>query len=139
VSAAFVHADGEPVSPFDRLAATERPLSEVLGDLRTRGFDGDIVAERDAIPPGLCCRRCGRRFFADHVEVVEVHRFEGPTDPEDEALLLALRCPRCRGAGTLVTAYGPSVSADEAELLAALSTRATRSPRQPEKPPVLHN
>lgn len=113
--------------PFDLLAATEDTVVATLERLRSEGFVADFVLEPEDIPPGLWCRACGRRHLPTRTTVVEVHRFEGPTSPEDEALLLALICPRCGAKGTTVTAYGPAASGNEAALLRALAARATAS------------
>lgn len=109
--------------PFDRLAATEDTVVATLARLRDEGFVGEFVLEPDDIPPGLWCRSCGRRHLPERATIAAVHRFEGPTSPEDEALLLALVCPRCSAKGTVVTGYGPAAAPEEAELLVALATR----------------
>lgn len=95
-----------------------------MARLRAGGFAGEFVLEPEDIPPGLCCRSCGRRHLPERTTIAEVHRFEGPSSPEDEALLLALVCPRCGAKGTVVTGYGPLAAPDEAGLLAALGGRA---------------
>lgn len=116
-------------SPFDRLAAAEDTVVETLARLRSGGFLGEFLLEPEDIPPGLWCRSCGRRHLPERATIVAVHRFEGPSSPEDEALVLALVCPRCDAKGTVVTGYGPTAAAEEAELLAALGARAaTRFP-----------
>jgi len=121
---ADISPDAGP-GPFDLLTATEDTVVATLDRLRSEGFVAAFVLEPEDIPPGLWCRACGRRHLPTRTTVVEVHRFEGPTSPEDEALLLALVCPRCGAKGTAVTAYGPSASGNEAELLRALAARAT--------------
>ena|SRR5579864_9171627 len=47
-------------------------------------------------------------------------RFEGASDPDDESIVLALRCPVCGTRGVLTTAYGAMLSGPEAVALAAL-------------------
>jgi hypothetical protein len=112
-------------SAFDRLAVTEDTIVGTLARLREDGFVGDFVLEPEDIPPGLWCRSCGRRHLPERTNIAAVHRFEGPSSPEDEALLLALVCPRCGAKGTVVTGYGPIAAPEEAELLSALGTRAS--------------
>jgi hypothetical protein len=118
-------ADGATPAPdaFDRLAVSEDTLVQTLTRLRADGFVGEFVLEPDDIPPGLCCKSCGRRHLPERTMISAVHRFEGPSSPEDEALLLALVCPRCGARGTVVTAYGPLAAPEEAELLAALAVQ----------------
>jgi len=125
MATASVDDDLHEPGPFDRLAATEDTVVATLDRLRDAGYATDFVLEPDDIPPGLLCRACSRRHLPARTTIVEVHRFEGPTSPEDEALLLALVCPRCGAKGTTVTAYGPVATAHEAELLTALAARAT--------------
>lgn len=48
-------------------------------------------------------------------------RFEGPTDPGDEAIVLGVRCADWGVKGVVVSAYGPDVDPDEAAILLALT------------------
>lgn len=118
---------GEPASPFDRLAISEEPLAEVMARLEREGVDGKLVVEPNAIPPGVCCRACGRRHLPRRLRVLQAHRFEGPSSPDDEAILLVLQCPTCRTRGALVSAYGPTATAEEAEVLAGLGSAYART------------
>lgn len=52
--------------------------------------------------------------------VTEVVRFEGNSDPADEAIILAVATRQGEPIGTVTTAYGPAASADEAEVLGHL-------------------
>ena len=55
---------------------------------------------------------------AAHFTIEKVFRFEGDSDPGDEAIVLGVFCPDCDARGTVVSAYGHG--ADPA-LLARLS------------------
>lgn len=121
------HPEEAPAGPFDRLAATEESVADVLARLRAEGFDGDVVFEPEDIPPGLFCRSCARRHLPARAMVHQVHRFEGPTSPEDEAIVVAVTCPRCGARGALVTAYGAAATAEEADLHVALAGRIERT------------
>jgi hypothetical protein len=48
-------------------------------------------------------------------------RFEGPSDPGDEAIVLGVTCPDWGRRGVVVSAYGPDVDPEHAELLLALT------------------
>jgi len=48
-------------------------------------------------------------------------RFEGPSDPGDEAIVLGVRCPAWGSKGVIVSAYGPDADPEEAALLVALT------------------
>lgn len=71
---------------------------------------------------GLHCDACGETHLVGAVEVDHVLREEGASDPDDEAIVVGLTCPACGARGTLVAAYGPGASREEAEVLRALPT-----------------
>ena len=48
-------------------------------------------------------------------------RFEGPSDPADEAIVLGVRCPEWNSKGVIVAAYGPDADPEEAQILIALT------------------
>jgi hypothetical protein len=54
----------------------------------------------------LYCDAGGVRHRITGAQVVRVYRFEGPSDPDEEAVVYALRCPECDADGTLVSAFG---------------------------------
>ena len=58
--------------------------------------------------------------------VEEIERFEGASDPQDEAVLFALRCETHGTRGTYVVAYGPNVDALDAEMVRRLTDRRQR-------------
>ena len=117
----------EPVSPFDRLAASEEPLSAVVSRLQRSGLEGTFAVEADVIPPGVRCRTCAHRHLPRRLRVREAYRFEGPSSPEDEAIVVVIECPVCGAAGVLVSAYGPAASAEEADVLAELGAAYERT------------
>ena len=69
------------------------------------------------------CPVCDRQLSDTDLEVVEVHRFEGESNPDDESIVVAVACRSCGWRGVLVSAYGSSASNEVAEFLTAL--RAT--------------
>ena len=58
----------------------------------------------------------------DEVVVEHTFRFEGPSDPADEAIVLGLLTPDGRR-GVVVSAYGPDADREETLLLAGLAGR----------------
>jgi hypothetical protein len=54
------------------------------------------------------------------LKVVEIVRFEGTSDPSDEAVMVAVANRDGAPVGTFTTPYGPLASADEAAILAHL-------------------
>ena len=59
-------------------------LSEAVSGLRQRGYDLDFNLEENC----LVCH--GDRFDITRFEITEFHRFEGDTDPSDEAVVYAI-------------------------------------------------
>lgn len=53
-----------------------------------------------------------------HLTIERVFRFEGDSDPADEAIVIGVFCPDCNARGTVVSAYGHGADPD---LLARLS------------------
>ena len=78
--------------------------------LEAQGFSSDFEVSAD----GVHCGACGTLHAPVALEVVHRFRFEGPTDPADEAVVLGVRCPTCGALGIVVSAYGPD--ADDALL-----------------------
>jgi hypothetical protein len=97
----------------------ELDLSAVVDDLTARGWVEEFAA-RDGL---LVCGPCGHSVAPGDVRIDEVLRFEGESDPDDEAAVFALTCPACGVRGLYVVAYGPSMSGDDADVVAHLSRR----------------
>jgi hypothetical protein len=74
----------------------------------------------------LRCDACGTNHGVARAEVVRVYRFEGPSDPDEEAVVYALRCPVCGAGGTLVSSFGPSADPELADHLVMLDERFRR-------------
>jgi len=98
----------------------EHTITEILQLLAERGYTSSFRIEDDTIPPGLYCGHCHHHVLPRRVTVDETWRFEGATDPGDEAILLAFSCPRCQAPGTLLCTYGPNTGPAEAEVIAQL-------------------
>jgi len=94
-------------------------VAEATERLRRAGFDGHWTA----VDGGrLRCSACGGEFAAGAVTVEEIVRFEGVSDPGDEAILYALTGP-CGDRGVYVAAYGPDASPADVEAETALRMR----------------
>ncbi len=91
-------------------------LADELGTLRSAGYTRDFAAR----PDGLRCSTCGHTHDPVAAKVDRVVRFEGASDPDDEAILLALTCTACRAHGVLIAPYGPASSGPEAAVIAHL-------------------
>lgn len=108
--------DMEPVpgAPSDNTTA----VSE-LDELRRQGYAADFVV-RDG--GRVCCPACDACVEPGDLAVDVFRRLEGASEPDEMSAILALTCPRCRTRGSLLVAYGPHASADEAELLRRVPT-----------------
>jgi len=76
-------------------------LTEALNDLKKRGYTYDFNLKNSVLE----CAALDRLLHPAAFEVDEVYRFEGMTDPDDEAVLYAIRTSDGLH-GTLVSAYG---------------------------------
>jgi hypothetical protein len=91
-------------------------LSEASERLQARGF-----AESFAARAGRLATSSGERTFRpDELDVVEMLRFEGASDPADASILFALQTPDGSVRGLYSAVYGPSVSPEDAEVIQAL-------------------
>jgi hypothetical protein len=91
-------------------------LSDAITRLRGQGYSVDFAAVSGG---SLRCTDCGADFEAAEMRIEEIVRFEGASDPGDEAILFALR-GRCDHAGVYSAAYGPGATRADAEVAAGL-------------------
>ena len=95
-------------------------VTEAVDDLRADGYQVDFSVAEGGM---LRCDQCGTLHDPHEAQVDRIARFEGETDPGDEAIVFALTCSGCQLKGTLVSAYGASVSPEEAAVVTGLSGR----------------
>jgi hypothetical protein len=88
-------------------------VSEALQQLRSQGFTVDFNIEDNV----LACEK--GKFAADDFDVTDVYRYEGNTDPADEATVYAIQS-KSGVKGVLVTGYGMSAENTSPELLKKL-------------------
>lgn len=111
-----------PQEPAPEAAPSGETLSDVVNDL-TAAYGDDLRFDGGE----LHCAQCGQTHDTKAAEVEQVRRFEGPSDPADEAIVLGLRCPHCGAGGVLVSAYGPDADPSLAEAFTYLASRARHS------------
>ena len=80
-------------------------LSEALRRLERRGFRSAFRAT----PEGSLALEGGKPIAPETLVIDETVRFEGESDPEDEAVVFALRSQDGRLRGTFVAAFGPQM------------------------------
>jgi hypothetical protein len=94
----------------------ERTMLTTINEWRAAGYGADFVI----VDTVLRCRQCNDTHDPRTAQILDVARFEGESNPDDEAAVYALQCVHCGTRGILVTAYGPSSSAEEADVVVAL-------------------
>jgi hypothetical protein len=109
-----------PEEPAPVAAPSAGTLTEGVAELAALGYGEDLRFEGGA----LVCRRCGEAHGTDAADVEQVRRYEGQSDPGDEAILLGLRCPHCGAQGSIVSSYGPDADPALAEAFTYLAGRA---------------
>ena len=78
-----------------------KSMTEAVEDLRQRGFTTDFAVAKE----GGQVTAADRTFTSDDLTIVEHHRFEGVSDPDDSSVVYALESSNGLK-GLLVDAYG---------------------------------
>ena len=89
-------------------------VSAAVNGLKARGYVTDFNLEENC----LVCEDA--RHELDDFEIVEVYRFEGDSDPADEAAVYGIESRKGKK-GVLVTGYGTSAEGVSAEMARKLS------------------
>lgn len=76
-------------------------VTDAVNGLKKRGFDTDFNLTENCI----VCN--GHKFSPNDFEIVEVYRFEGNSDPGDEAVVYGIESTNGMK-GVLITGYGAS-------------------------------
>ncbi len=91
-------------------------LTQAIDRLRNDGYGADFFATEDG---KLGCRGCGTIEDPAAMQIDATVRFEGTSNPGDEAILIALTCASgCRGLYS--AAYGPSAPPADVAVLQRL-------------------
>src|SRR5947207_10304459 len=89
-------------------------VTAAIEGLKERGYSKDFNLEEN-------CLVCDdNKYHPEDFEIVEVYRFEGDTDPADEAVVYAVEGKNGEK-GVLVSGYGPSAESISAEIARKLS------------------
>ena len=91
-------------------------LSETMEALRKEGYIEDFNLQQDCLE----YREGQFKVFADEFKIDGFYRFEGQTDPADEAILYAISSENHAIKGLLVSGYGVYTEGVTDELLAKL-------------------
>ena len=82
-------------------------LAQTMSGLKNEGYTMDFNIHDECI----VCHQNQARLSPDDFEIDKVYRFEGESNPDDEAVLYALSSSKFGVKGLLVNGYG--ISADE--------------------------
>ena len=93
-------------------------VSEAVNELKRRGYTVDFNIEAEK----LIGKATGHALSPNEFEITEVYRFEGETDPADEAVVYAIES-RHGVKGVLVNGYGPEADLASNELVKKLKER----------------
>lgn len=92
------------------------PLRTVQARLEAAGFVADLVAFEGL----LHIAGTQTSYSPDQVRVVETARFEGTSDPDEEAILMAVATVDGEPIGLYVTPYGPEMSPEDVTVVQQL-------------------
>jgi len=88
-------------------------VSTALEELRKQGFTVDFNLQENSLVYG------DNRLKAEDFDIVDVYRYEGNSDPGDEAAVYAIQS-KTGVKGVLVTGYGASEDMFSTEILSKL-------------------
>lgn len=77
-------------------------LSETVNGLRSEGYTLDFNIQQEC----LVCHQNDTSLSPDDFEIDAVYRFEGQSNPDDEAIVYAISSPKYGVKGVLVNGYG---------------------------------
>jgi len=114
------HADGP--DPASEIAPDS--VAAALALLDSEGYGGELSVRGGHVH----CSVCGEGWAPVAGVVERIYRFEGPSDPDEEAMVLALHCAVCGAKGVLVSGYGPSADPDDIDVIVALTDGRPTAP-----------
>ncbi len=92
-------------------------VSLALNSLKARGYTTDFNIAFDK----LTCSETNACLSPGEFEITEVYRFEGESNPSDEAVVYAVESKDGKMKGSLVNAYGVYADAMSDEMIKKLS------------------
>lgn len=105
-------------------------VSEVLNQLKQEGYTVDFNLQDNC----LICHGNALQVYPHEFQVDKHYRFEGPSDPGDEAVVYAISSAKHDVKGTLVNGYGVSSEAMGADMVKALRENPAFSASHDESP-----
>ena len=96
-------------------------LADAVAHFSALGYRGGFRAEEAGLREVLT----GNVYAPDHLQIDDLLRFEGESDPDDAAVVFALREVHGDARGTYVVAFGPQM--DRLDVAAVRQLRDARS------------
>lgn len=93
-------------------------VAEAVNGLKQRGYSIDFNLEADQI----CCEKTPLSLSPAEFEITEFYRFEGPSDPADEAVVYAIESKKGEK-GLLVTGFGISAEGISEAMIEKLTVK----------------
>ena len=94
-------------------------ITEIINKYRTNGYVIDFNLKENCI---VC--NGNSKYDAEQLEIVNVYRYEGDTDPADETVVYAIESKSGLIKGILVNGYGTSSDSQVSKTLEKLNYRA---------------
>lgn len=91
-------------------------MSQALARLARAGFRHGLRARGGALRD----TETGAVFAPEELEIAEIVRFEGESDPDEETVIFALATAGGEPLGTYAPVYGPLISREDAEVVPRL-------------------
>lgn len=92
-------------------------LLDVLARFTRKGWSSQFAARAEG---SVECESCHHVVSAPDLQVLELRRLEGASDPDDMLAVVAVECPNCHLKGSLVLNYGPTATPEDAAVLLGL-------------------
>lgn len=110
-------------------------VSQTVEGLKREGYTMDFNIHQDC----LTCHKTNTVLSPDEFEIDAVYRFEGESNPDDEAVVYAISSPIYKVKGILVNAYGPYADEVSNALVQKLHQQYKTSKNNMEVKPIKRN
>ena len=94
-------------------------VSQAIDALRAEGYVEDFNLQQNCLE----CRSHNFRVFHDEFVIDKFYRFEGDSDPGDEATVYAISAPKYGIKGVLVNGYGIYTDGVTDDMLKSLTVK----------------
>jgi hypothetical protein len=96
-------------------------ISEAINQLRAKGYSSDFIFSNGVLKAGET------EFHVNELEIDDLYRYEGDSDPADESTVFALSATTGTK-GIFVAGYGPSAEDGAEELIKHLHYKYSQNP-----------